>query len=305
LKVAILKRNLWITFFILPGLVMVGVFIILPLFLSLFNSVYQWDGIQRKAFIGFENFISIFSRYPYQERFFNAVKHNILWFVLTMIFQNCTGLLFGYLLSKKIWAAELFKKVFFIPVIFSIVAVGFLWNLYLNPNFGIVNKTMKVLGLNFLALPWLGDTRLALPTIIMVNIWRWVGFPALVFHAGINSITAESIEAAYLDGAKEWTLFRKVVLPLIMPSITIITVLTFIGSFNVFEQIYVMEGVLGGPYYATDTLGTLFYRTAFGAVDSGIPAVGIGSAIGVVIYILTFAASGVSAVLLSKREVQQ
>ena len=90
-----------------------------------------------------------------------------------------------------------------------------------------------------------------------------------------------------------------------MPSITIITILTLIGSLNVFEQVYVMEGVAGGPFYSTDTLGTLFYRTAFGAVDTGRPEIGIGSAIGVVIYILTFLASAIAAILLRKREVEQ
>ena len=284
---------------------MVSVFIILPLFLSMFNSLYYWDGLERIRFVGLQNFINIFFNFPYKERFFNAIKHNILWFILTMVFQNCTGLVFGYLLSKKIWGYKLYRRIFFIPAIFSIVAVGFLWTLYLNPQFGIINKTLKSIGLQKLALSWLGNTHLATPTIIAVNIWRWLGFPTLVFHAGINSIPESSLEAAYLDGAGEMNIFFRIVIPLIVPSITIITVLTLIGSLNVFEQIYVMEGVAGGPFYSTDTLGTLFYRTAFGAVDTGRPEIGIGSAIGVVIYILTFIASAISAILLRKREVEQ
>jgi len=297
-------RNLWIGFFVLPGLFLVGLFIILPLFLSLVNSAFAWEGIERRAFVGLDNFASIFSRFPYQKRFFNAVRNNLVWFTGTMLLQNSTGLLFGFLISKRIRGYRLYKSVFFIPVIFSIVAVGFLWTLYLNPQLGIVNRTLKEIGLKRLALSWLGDTRLATPTIIAVNIWRWLGFPTLVFHAGINSIPEENLEAATLDGAGDWTMFWRVIFPLIMPSITIITVLTLIGSFNVFEQIYVMEGLAGGPYYSTDTLGTLFYRTAFGAVDTGIPQIGIGSAIGVVIYLLTFAASGISAVMLRRREVE-
>jgi raffinose/stachyose/melibiose transport system permease protein len=274
------------------------------MFLSLFNSFFDWEGIARREYIGLDNFISIFTRYPYQERFLNALKHNLIWFVATMLLQNSTGLLFGYLLSKKIWGSEVYKRIIFIPAIFSIVAVGFLWSLYLNPVWGIINKTLKSVGLEELALSWLGDTTLATPTIIVVNIWRWLGFPALVFHAGINAIPPEMSEAAYLDGAGEWKLFWQITFPLMMPSITIITILTFIGSFNVFELIYVMEGVAGGPFYATDTLGTLFYRTAFGAVDTGIPEIGIGSAIGVVIYVLTFSASVISALLLRRREVE-
>ena len=271
----------------------------------MFNSLYHWDGLVRTQFIGFRNFINIFFNFPYNERFFNAIRHNIIWFLLTMVFQNCTGLVFGYLLSKKIWGYTLYRRIFFIPAIFSIVAVGFLWTLYLNPQFGIINKTLKHIGLQQFALSWLGDTRLATPTIIAVNIWRWLGFPTLVFHAGINSIPESSLEAAYLDGAGELSMFFRIVIPLIVPSITIITILTLIGSLNVFEQVYVMEGVAGGPFYSTDTLGTLFYRTAFGAVDTGRPEIGIGSAIGVVIYILTFLASAIAAILLRKKEVEQ
>ncbi|WP_455381055.1 carbohydrate ABC transporter permease, partial [Salinispira pacifica] len=117
------------------------------------------------------------------------------------------------------------------------------------------------------------------------------GFPSLVFLAAIDSIPAECMEAAYLDGVKEWTLFWKIVFPLILPSVTVIAVLTIIGSLNVFEQIYTMTGLDGSPNFSTDTIGTLFYRTAFGSVDSGNPEIGIGSAIGVVIYLLTFLAS--------------
>lgn len=299
------KRNAWITFFVTPGLSLVLIFIILPLFLSMFNSLYQWDGLVRVRFIGLQNFVNIFFNFPYKERFFNAIRHNATWFGMTMLLQNCVGLVFGYVLSKKIWGHSIYRRIFFIPAIFSIVAVGFLWSLYLNPQFGIVNKTLKMLGLEQFAFSWLGDTKLATPSIILVNIWRWLGFPTLVFLAGINSIPESSLEAAYLDGAGELSIFFRIVIPLIVPSITIITVLTLIGSLNVFEQVYVMEGVAGGPFYSTDTLGTLFYRTAFGAVDTGRPEIGIGSAIGVVIYVLTFLASAISVVLLRKREVEQ
>ena len=118
MKTTIVKRNLWITFFVFPGLLMVSLFIILPLFLSMFNSLYEWDGLVRTRFIGVQNFISIFFNFPYQERFFNAVKNNMIWFIVTMIFQNCTGLVFGYLLSKKIRGYILFSNKLNCPAIF-------------------------------------------------------------------------------------------------------------------------------------------------------------------------------------------
>jgi raffinose/stachyose/melibiose transport system permease protein len=188
-------------------------------------------------------------------------------------------------------------------VLFSIVAVGFLWGLYLKPN-GLLNEFLKLIGMPGLTRAWLGQESIATFSLIVVNIWRWVGFPSLVFLAAIDSIPTECLEAAYLDGVHEWSLFWRIVFPLILPSVTVIAVLTIIGSLNVFEQVYTMTGLDGGPNFSTDTIGTLFYRTAFGSVDSGNPEIGIGSAIGVVIYLLTFIASIGSIAATRSREVE-
>ncbi|MFA5851702.1 MAG: carbohydrate ABC transporter permease [Spirochaetales bacterium] len=297
------RKDLWIALFVLPGLTIVAVVILLPLFMSLFNSLFSWNQLIRKDFIGFANFKRVFFTEPYKTRFFNALGNNAKWFIFTMLIQNTLGLLFGYLLSRKVAGHEFFKRVIFIPVLFSIVAVGFLWGLYLRPN-GLLNSFLKLLGRPDLMKAWLGDESIATFSIILVNIWRWVGFPSLVFLAAIDNVPTDCLEAAYLDGAKESTVFRKIVLPLIVPSITVITVLTIIGSLNVFEQIYTMAGLDGSPNFSTDTIGTLFYRTAFGSVDSGSPEIGIGSAIGVVIYGLTFFASIFSISALGKKEIE-
>jgi raffinose/stachyose/melibiose transport system permease protein len=175
--------------------------------------------------------------------------------------------------------------------------------MYLKPS-GLVNSFLELAGLASLQRPWLGLEHLATPSIIMVNIWRWVGFPSLVFLAAIDNVPQECMEAAYLEGTGEWKLFWKIIFPLIIPSITIITVLTIIGSLNVFEQIYTMTGLDGAPNYSTDTIGTLFYRTAFGSIDAGSPEIGIGSAIGLVIYMLTFTVSLLSIFVTRSREVQ-
>ncbi|HCG63812.1 MAG: carbohydrate ABC transporter permease [Sphaerochaetaceae bacterium] len=298
-----LRKAAWIIFFVTPGLMIVGVFILLPLFMSLYNSLFSWNQLLPVEFVGLENFSRLFTKYPYQQRFLNALQNNLIWFLSTMVLQNSVGLLFGYLMSRSIPGYQAFKRIFFIPVLFSIIAVGFLWGLYLKPS-GLVNNFLGLVGLESLQHAWLGEERFATMAIIMVNIWRWVGFPSLVFLAAIDNVPTECLEAAHLDGVGEWKLFWKIVFPLIIPSITIITVLTVIGSLNVFEQIYTMTGLDGGPNYSTDTIGTLFYRTAFGSVDAGSPEIGIGSAIGVVIYILTFLISLISIRFSRSREVQ-
>ena len=297
------SKFLWIAFFVTPALLIVSVFILLPLFMSLFNSFFNWNQLLRGTFTGLGNFKKLFFTFPYNERFFNALKHNGIWFCCTMLIQNSLGLLFGYALSRKIAGHGIFKRVFFIPVLFSIVAVGFLWGMYLKSD-GLVNSFLNLLDLSSLRRAWLGDESTATFAIIATNIWRWVGFPSLVFLAAIDSIDQSCIEAAYIDGVSEIGLFWKIIFPLIIPSITVITVLTVIGSLNVFEQIYTMTDLGGGPNYSTDTIGTLFYRTAFGSVDTGNPEIGIGSTIAVIIYIMTFFISLVSVAIGKTKETQ-
>ena len=297
------SKFLWIAFFVTPALLIVSVFILLPLFMSLFNSFFDWNQLLRGTFTGLGNFKKLFFTFPYNERFWNALKHNGIWFCCTMLIQNSLGLLFGYALSRKIAGHGFFKRVFFIPVLFSIVAVGFLWGMYLKSD-GLVNSFLNILDLSSLRRAWLGDESTATFAIIATNIWRWVGFPSLVFLAAIDSIDQSCIEAAYIDGVSEMGLFWKIIFPLIIPSVTVITVLTVIGSLNVFEQIYTMTDLGGGPNYSTDTIGTLFYRTAFGSVDTGNPEIGIGSTIAVIIYIMTFCISLVSVAIGKAKETQ-
>ena len=298
-----LRKGLWIFFFVFPALAVVFVFILMPLFLSLFNSFFSWKQLLRADFIGLDNFKTLFTTLPYKARFSNAVMNNVKWFLTTMIVQNSLGLFFGYMLSRRIPGQEFFKRVFFIPVLFSIVAVSFLWGLYLKPN-GLLNEFLKLAGMSSFVHAWLGDAKIATFSIIAVNIWRWVGFPSLVFLAAVDGVPSDCIEAAYLDGVGEWKMFWRIIFPLILPSVTVIAVLTIIGSLNVFEQIFTMTGPEGQPNFSTDTVGTMFYRTAFGGVDSGNPAIGIGSAIGVIIYLATFLISIVSIAATRSKEVE-
>ncbi len=297
------QKRLWIAFFVTPGLIIVFVFILLPLFMSLYNCFFEWEKFSRGKFIFFNNFSALFDGSYYSLKFKNAIQNNIKWFVMTMLVQNTFGIFFGYMLSRRITGSEVFKRIFFIPVLFSITAVGFLWGLFLKPN-GLVNGFLTVIGQDHLKHAWLGDGSIATYTIILVNIWRWTGFPTLVFMSAVDAIEPENIEAAYIDGASESRIFFKIVLPLIVPAITTITVLTVIGSLNVFEQVYVMAGVDGQPNYTTDTITTLFYRTAFGTYDSSNPVIGIGSAMAVVIYLLTFGVSLLSIAGLKRKEVE-
>ncbi|NCD05326.1 MAG: sugar ABC transporter permease [Spirochaetia bacterium] len=293
----------WIIFFILPGLIIVSTVIIYPLFSSMINSLYSWDGFQRQAFVGLENFKNVFTKFPYNERLPNALKNNLQWFISSMLIQNTLGLLFGYLLSRRISGSEFYKRLFFMPVLLSIVAVGFLWKLYYNPQFGLFFQLFKTLHIERFYYSWLGNPSTATGALIVMNIWRWIGFPTLVFLAAIDNVPVDCLEQAYLEGASEWKIFWKIILPLIVPSIMVITVLTLVGSINVFEQVYAIAGLDGAPNYATDTISTLFYRTAFGSQASTVPVVGIGSALSVIIYLLCLSFSVGNILFFQSKEV--
>ncbi|SRR5579884_99743 len=299
-----IARGLWIAAFLAPALLLFSAFVAYPIMTAMAYSLYRWDGIVRGGWAGTANFRRLFGQYPYSERMLVAFWHNAWTFVLTMIIQNGLGMLFATLLAAGGWGARVYRAIFFMPVVLSLVVVGFLWELFLNPVWGAVNKLLALAGLGALARPWLGDPHTALVTLILVNAWRWVGFPTIVFLAGIQAIPDEYLEAARLDGAGSGAIFRRIVLPLLAPQVNIIVILTFIGAFNWFELPYVMQGVTGEPYHATDVLGLLFYRAAFGAVDTGNPDVGVGSAIAVVMFALILLTSGLGALYLRQREAE-
>ena len=141
---------------------------------------------------------------------------------------------------------------------------------------------------------------------IMVNAWRWLGFPILVFKAGLQGISEEYHEAARVDGANGWQVFRYITLPLVMPTIGMVTILTFIWIFNTFELVFVMQGSSGNPYYSTDILGTFFYRTAFGdSTTGGEPGqIGIASAIAILMFLIVAAVSYFGVRLIQHSEVE-
>jgi raffinose/stachyose/melibiose transport system permease protein len=297
-------RRLWLIVFLAPATVLFAIFVTYPILSALAFSLYAWEGIGRRGFVGLANFARLFATFPYSQLLGNAFWHNVLVFVVTMVVQNGAALALALLLARSPWGAKTYRVIFFLPVTLSLVIVGFLWALFLNPVFGVVNRLLAGAGLGAWARPWLGDPATALLTLTLINAWRWLGFPTIVFLAGINAVPEEYLEAGRIDGATEWQLTRHVIFPLLAPAVTIIVLLTFIGSFNWFELPYVVQGVSGGPNRSTDVLSLFFYRLAFGEVDTGLQDIGIGSAIAVLMFLVLVAVSALAAVLLRRREVE-
>lgn len=286
----------------MPPAVFFFAFVVLPILSAFVYSFYDWDGLRRTGFIGFENYRTVLFTAPYTRTTLTAFQHNVYVFFALMLVQNAVGFGLAYLLSKQLRGHRFHQVAVFMPVILSTIIVGFQWKLILNPIFGALNIALALVGLPQLAQPWLGQESTALPALVLVNAWHWVGFSTLVFLAAIQRIPLELIEAARLDGAGELSLIRKVVWPLIAPAVTIVVVLGFIGAFNWFELPYIMSG-LDGPY-GTDVLGLYFYRTAFGNLGSSFQNFGLGSALAVLIFAFILLCSIVLVRLLRRRETE-
>lgn len=273
--------------FLLPALLIYLTFMAGPLFDSLRLSLYQGEGYNPTRFVGLGNYIDLFTNPLWRDKFFGAVLHTCIFFAIHMTVQNSLGLLFANLLSSDFKGRNLFRTIIFTPATLSVLVTGFLWTLILNPQWGAINKILIAVGLQSLALPWLGRANLALPVISLTSAWQWVGMPTVMFLAGLMGISDELLEAAQIDGASEWKIFWKIKFPLLRPVIGIVAILTFVDNFNAFDVIYAMAGAKGEPGYSTDLLATLFYRTGIaGEHPVGIPNMGMGATIATMTFII-------------------
>jgi raffinose/stachyose/melibiose transport system permease protein len=246
--------------FLAPAVLIYTAVMILPLFGTLQFSLYR-DG----QFIGLDNLRTLFGDERWSVQFWNALANNFWFFVIHMIVQNPIGVLLAALLSSPTLRFKAFyRTAIFIPTILSFVIVGFIWKLILSPLWGVAPYMMDLVGLKSLFTPWLGKEEYALTTVALISVWQFVGIPMMLIYAALLSIPDEVIEAAEMDGVTGISQFWKIKLPLILPSIGIISILTFVGNFNAFDLIYSAQGALAGPNYATDILGTFLYRTFFG-----------------------------------------
>lgn len=166
-------------------------------------------------FIGLDNFRQVLFEAPFSAWTWRAAEHNAVVFVSLMMIQNSIAFLIAFALLKKLPGHRLHRVIIFLPVVLSAIIVGFLWKLFLHPLFGLVNQTLALVGIQGRA--WLGDEGTALGSIIFANTWHWVGFPALIFLAGMQRVAAETLEAARLDGAGDWDLMTKIIWPLVAP----------------------------------------------------------------------------------------
>ncbi len=288
--------------FVVPGLLFFAAFIIYPTISAFGLSLFDWKGIGKDVhFVGLANFAEALSSWG----FYRAAYNNLVFFIAILVFQHTVGLLLAVQLNARPRFMELYRTVLFMPVIISLVATGFIWALMLSPHIGFINPILRDLGLGFMTRAWLSDTTWALPAVILVQAWNLLGWAIIIYLSGLQNIPQELRQAAAIDGANAWQGFWKVVFPLLSPSVTALTVLTFIQIFRVFDVVYVLTGPLGAPAGRTDVLGTLVYRTAFGvgAMTSADARMSYAIAMSVLIFLMMAIISAVLIRTLRRREV--
>jgi multiple sugar transport system permease protein len=258
-----IKNNLVGYSFILPNLIGYTIFIFLPVCFSLILSVMEWDGSRNPmVFVGIENFKRLLGDSTFRISFANTIKYAVFTVPITVV----ASLLLAVLLNKKIKGIAVFRTSFFFPYIASLVAVGAVWNMLFQPEYGPINNLLRAIGI---ANPprWVVSTKWAMMAVIIVSIWKFMGYYMIVYLAALQGISPALYEAASIDGANGWRKLRYITIPLLTPTTFFVMMMLTIQCFKVFDLIYVMTG--GGPGRSTNVLVNFVYNSAFVKFEFG------------------------------------
>jgi len=249
---------------------------IYPLLDSIRLSLYSTDGSGTFSFAGLANYIALVTDPQWSEPFWNALLNNFKFFCVHMFVQNPIGIMLAALLSlPKLTGRTTYRTLIFIPTMLSVVIIGFIWQLILSPLWGVSETLLSFVGLTDWFQPWLGQEGTTLVTLSLISVWQFVGIPMMLIYAAMLNIPHDLVEGAIIDGATHWEIFWHIKLPLILPTIAMVSILTFVANFNAFDLIYAVKGALAGPNFSSDIMGTLFYRTFFGfQLQLGNPTMG-------------------------------
>ena len=282
--------------YLLPAFIVYTVFMAFPLADSIRLSFFSGSPASGKnLFVGLQNYKELFGDADNARRYWGAFGNTWYFFFIHMLVQNVLGLTFSLMLTAKgmKWT-RFYQTIIFIPVTLAILVTGYLWKLILNPQWGALPLMLKSIGLESLIKPWLGEQQYALTALSLVSSWQWVGIPAMMILAGLQTIPDDLLEAADIAGCSGWQKIRYIKLPLIKPVLGMVAILTFVNNFNAFDVVFAMENVNGAPQYATDLIGTLFYRVGIaGQHPVGIPNHGMGAAIATVTFIMLMVGVGI------------
>lgn len=253
------KNKVAILIFMLPATILFTAIIILPIFMSAYYSLLEWNGFTEGTFVGFQNYIELFTN-P-SVGFGKTMANAFIFAGLSVFIQLPLALLLALTIGKGIKGERFFMAVFFIPVLLSTTVIGQLWSKIYNPQYGIVNTFLRAVGLEQWCRTWLGDKNTALFACFIPMLWQYVGYHMLLMYAGIKSLPQDVKEAAMIDGASQWQMNWHVIIPMIKPVIRMCVIFAVTGSLKAFDLIYVLTN--GGPSHASEVPSTQMISMIF------------------------------------------
>ena len=251
-----MKNRIYPWYFSLGAVALYTLFMVIPGLMGIYLSFTDWNRYSSNIhFVGFKNFALIFS----QRNYWDSILHTIIFTVVTIISKTVIALLLALLLSKGLKRFFNFHRVvIYLPAILPMIVVGIVFRSILHPTTGVLNEFLRSIGLDFLAQSWLTKPSIALYSVIAVDTWKGGGYIMVIMLAGLQVIPSEYYEAAQLDGASPWDEFWQITLPLLLPTLTVTTVLNLLYGLKVFDIVWVLTN--GGPGYATETVYTVVFK---------------------------------------------
>ena len=265
------QQNFAGVLFILPALLGTIVFIIIPIICSFGLSFAKWDLLNPIQYVGLENYKVVLT----EPVFVKIIINTFVYAIATSIFGVIIPLILACIINTKIKGADFFKTAYFLPFVTPMIVIGIIWEWIFDPNIGCLNHFLH------LHINWLYDTNFAMPALIIVSVWKLIGYNMILFLTGLSTINQELLEASKIDGANAYNTFKNITIPLLSPTIFFVTIITAITSFQVFDLIYVMTQ--GGPLDSTNVLVYTIYKNAFEYFN-----VGKASALAYVLFAIIF-----------------
>jgi multiple sugar transport system permease protein/raffinose/stachyose/melibiose transport system permease protein len=252
--------------FMLPALLLIGLFTLLPFVQGVVLSFQSWDGVGATAFVGLNNYQRVFADNIFWASMVNVAKFGLIGFLL----GNALSLALAVAVNANPIGRTFYRIVYYLPGVFSVVVIGMMFQWILQPTVGILNRALGSLGLEALKHNWLANPATALPAVAGVYVWYHWGFGFLLFLAGLQGVPRELYEAASIDGAGAWGRFRYVTWPQLIPVTTIVSILTMLAALQIFGTVQVLTN--GGPGYHTEVPTLRIYKEAFDFQRFGVAA---------------------------------
>jgi len=261
--------------FLMPALIIYVSVIVIPVFYSLYISLFKWNGIGAMEFVGLSNYINLFLN---DSIFLTALKNNIIWILLTLLVTMTTALGLAVMLNKKFKGRTFFRGFFYFPCVIAPIAVSIIWRWIYNPSVGFINEFARLIGLDF-SQSWLSDPKVSIYAVFVAALWQALGQPMILFLAGLQGVSIEVLEASLIDGANGTKQFFLITVPLLKETFVIVIATLIVAAMKVFDVVQGLTG--GGPNNATQMLSTYMYSQTFTYNN-----VGVGTAISCIMVVI-------------------